>query len=37
LAAATEQGRDAIGIDLDHRNLELARMRVGLFLEEGVA
>jgi DNA methylase len=33
LAAATEQGRDAIGIDLDERNLWLARERVGLFLE----
>ena len=34
LAAAIDCGRDAIGIDLDSRNLELARERVGLFLEE---
>jgi site-specific DNA-methyltransferase (cytosine-N4-specific) len=34
LAAATEQGRDAIGIDLDERNLDLARQRIGIFLEE---
>lgn len=34
LAAATEQGRDAIGIDLDESNLWLARQRVGLFLSE---
>jgi site-specific DNA-methyltransferase (adenine-specific) len=34
LAAAAETGRDAIGIDLDERNLELARQRIGLFLEE---
>jgi hypothetical protein len=34
LAAATGHGRDAIGIDLDARNAELARERVGgLFLE----
>jgi hypothetical protein len=33
LAAAVEQGRDAIGIDLDERNLELARERIGLFLK----
>jgi site-specific DNA-methyltransferase (adenine-specific) len=34
LAAAAELGRDAIGIDLDERNLDLARQRIGLFLEE---
>jgi hypothetical protein len=34
LAAAIDCGRDATGIDLDARNLELARERVGLFLEE---
>jgi DNA modification methylase len=34
LAAAAETGRDAIGIDLDPRNLQLARDRLGLFLEE---
>jgi site-specific DNA-methyltransferase (adenine-specific) len=34
LAAAAELGRDAIGIDLDERNLDLARDRLGLFLEE---
>ena len=34
LAAAAEQGRDATGIDLDPRNLHLARERIGLFLEE---
>lgn len=32
LAVATGMGRDAIGIDLDERNLELARQRVGMFL-----
>jgi DNA modification methylase len=37
LAAAAELGRDAIGIDLDSRNLELARQRLGLFLEEETA
>jgi hypothetical protein len=31
-AAAVEQGRDAILIDLDERNVELARERIGLFL-----
>ena len=34
LIAAAEQGRDATGIDLDPRNLDLARQRIGLFLEE---
>jgi hypothetical protein len=34
LMVATGHGRDAIGIDLDHRNLELARQRLGMFLEE---
>jgi site-specific DNA-methyltransferase (adenine-specific) len=37
LAAAAELGRDAIGIDLDERNLNLARDRLGLFLEEETA
>lgn len=32
LAVATGHGRDAIGIDLDERNVELARQRVGMFL-----
>lgn len=34
LAVATGHGRDAIGIDLDRRNLDLIRDRVGMFLEE---
>lgn len=34
LAVATGHGRDAIGIDLDERNLHLARERVGMFLED---
>jgi DNA modification methylase len=35
LAVAQGHGRDAIGIDLDDRNLELARQRVGpMFFEE---
>lgn len=33
LAVCTGMGRDAIGIDLDARNAELARERVGMFLE----
>lgn len=33
LAVATGLGRDAIGIDLDERNADLARDRVGMFLE----
>ena len=33
LAVATGCGRDAIGIDLDARNADLARERVGMFLE----
>jgi site-specific DNA-methyltransferase (cytosine-N4-specific) len=33
LMVATGLGRDAIGIDLDERNLDLARERVGMFLE----
>lgn len=43
LAVATGHGRDVIGIDLDPRNADLCRERVGLFLEleeptaEGVA
>lgn len=32
LAVATGHGRDAIGIDIDSRNADLARERVGLFL-----
>jgi site-specific DNA-methyltransferase (adenine-specific) len=32
LAVATGHGRDAIGIDLDSRNSDLARERVGMFL-----
>jgi hypothetical protein len=32
LAVATGHGRDAIGIDLDARNAELARDRCGMFL-----
>jgi DNA methylase len=34
LAAASGLGRDSIGIDLDPANLDLARARVGMFLEE---
>lgn len=34
LAAAVGLGRDAIGIDLDERNVHLARERVGMFLTE---
>ena len=33
LAVATGHGRDAIGIDLDPRNADLARERVGMWLE----
>jgi len=33
LAVATGHGRDAIGIDLDPRNYDLARERIGMFLE----
>jgi site-specific DNA-methyltransferase (adenine-specific) len=33
LSVATGHGRDAIGIDLDPRNFDLARERVGMFLE----
>jgi hypothetical protein len=33
LAVAVGHGRDAIGIDLDERNADLARDRVGMFLE----
>jgi hypothetical protein len=33
LMAAQDLGRDAIGIDLDERNADLARSRVGMFLE----
>lgn len=34
LAVATGHGRDAIGIDLDARNVDLARERVGMFLTD---
>lgn len=34
LAAAVGLGRDAIGIDIDERNVHLARERVGMFLTE---
>jgi hypothetical protein len=37
LAAASGLGRDSIGFDLDPRNLELARQRIGMFLVEGAA
>jgi site-specific DNA-methyltransferase (adenine-specific) len=38
LEAAQAVGRYAIGIDLDHRNADLARSRVGMFLDvEGAA
>lgn len=37
LAVATGHGRDAIGIDLDERNLDLARERVGMWLVETTA
>jgi hypothetical protein len=33
LAVATARGRDAIGIDLDARNVDLARQRIGMFLD----
>lgn len=33
LAAAIGHGRNAIGIDLDERNAELARERIGMFLD----
>jgi DNA modification methylase len=33
LAVATGHGRDAIGIDLDERNADLARERIGMFLD----
>lgn len=33
LAVATGHGRDAIDLDLDPRNYDLARQRVGMFLE----
>jgi DNA modification methylase len=33
LEAAQAVGRHAIGIDLDHRNADLAQQRVGMFLE----
>jgi hypothetical protein len=33
LEAAQAVGRHAIGIDLDHRNADLARDRVGMFLD----
>jgi site-specific DNA-methyltransferase (adenine-specific) len=34
LAVATGHSRDAIGVDLDSRNVDLARQRVGMFLTE---
>jgi DNA modification methylase len=34
LEVATGHGRDAIGVDLDPRNLDLARQRIGMFLTE---
>ena len=34
LMVATGHGRDAIGIDLDARNVDLARERVGMFLTD---
>lgn len=34
LAVAAARARDAIGIDLDERNLDLARERIGMWLEE---
>jgi site-specific DNA-methyltransferase (adenine-specific) len=34
LAVATGHSRDAIGIDLDARNVDLAQQRVGMFLTE---
>jgi len=33
LAVAVARGRDAIGIDLDERNLDLARDRIGMWME----
>lgn len=36
LAVATGLGRDAIGIDLDARNYDLARDRVGMFLGDAL-
>jgi hypothetical protein len=37
LAVATGHGHDAIGIDIDERNAELSRDRVGPFLFEVIA
>lgn len=37
LVVATGYGRDAIGIDMDERNVHLARERVGMWLEEATA
>jgi hypothetical protein len=34
LLVATGRGRDALGVDLDERNLHLARERVGMWLNE---
>jgi DNA modification methylase len=36
-AVAVGHGRDAILVDLDERNVELARGRLGMFMQEGVA
>jgi DNA modification methylase len=33
LMVATGMGRDAIGIDLDERNADLARERIGMFVD----
>jgi hypothetical protein len=33
LAVASGMGRDSVGIDLDERNADLARERIGMFLE----
>lgn len=35
MLVATGHGRDAIGVDLDGRNLHLARERLGMFLDVG--
>jgi DNA modification methylase len=33
LEVATGMGREAVGIDIDERNADLARQRVGMFLD----
>ncbi|HEX9991618.1 MAG TPA: DNA methyltransferase [Acidimicrobiales bacterium] len=35
LRVAVDRGRDAVGIDIDARNADLARQRLGLFLDVG--